>query len=361
MLATLTEIAAGIMSASTSKAVVENVVEGARGITDTDKAILVLTHGNTRTLDFSTMVTRGRMGAHLQDWWEARLQSLATAAFSAGTQVLDEYPYEDAIILGSPVVVGRRPLGLLCAINSESRPFTEEQAAFVQILSAFAAAALENARLAERGNYALLASERDRIAREMHDGVVQSLFSISLSLEVCKKQVRRDADGVAAILDRLQEQINNAMSDLRRVIYDLRPMKLGELGLVGAVEYWVTEITRGRPVFGSVVVSEGFPQLTGAEEACLYRVAKESVSNVVRHAGATSFSVELQHGDGWASVTITDNGDGFDATMVMRGGTEGLGLKSSSDRVAREGGTLTVTSVAGAGTTVHARLPVGGS
>ena len=80
----------------------------------------------------------------------------------------------------------------------------------------------------------------------MHDGVVQSLFSISLGLEICKKQVFRDPQMVATRLDDLQSHLNVAMTELRRFIYDLRPMKLAELGLSGAIEYWIREVTLGR-------------------------------------------------------------------------------------------------------------------
>ena len=96
----------------------------------------------------------------------------------------------------------------------------------------------------------------------------------------------RDPAGVAQRLDDLQSQLNTSMTELRRFIYDLRPVKLTELGLPGAIDYWISEVTMGRPVRGKLVVDgERRRCMSPSEEACLYRVAKESVSNVVKHAG----------------------------------------------------------------------------
>jgi len=202
-----------------------------------------------------------------------------------------------------------------------------------------------------------LASERDRIAHEMHDGVIQSLFSISLGLELCKKQVFRDPGMVAGRLDDLQMHLNAAMNELRRFVYDLRPMKLNELGLTGAIEYWIREITLGRGIKGALVVEGQRPRLSAASEACLYRVAKEAVSNVVKHSGASRFEVRLSGNEHLVRMSITDDGCGFDATDVINGDGPGLGLKSIRERIDHEGGTLIVeTSPSGTCIEVELRL-----
>jgi signal transduction histidine kinase len=341
------------------ESVLSTIVERTKAITTTDKAILVLTDEHSMVLDMETIVVRGRRAQHVQEWWETRLDALGEAVFRTGESLVEAHPEKDALILASPLLVKDEPIGLLCAINSQDRPFTQDQLDFAEILSAFAASAVENARLAEQSRYVLLASERDRIAREMHDGVVQSLFSISLGLELCKKQIGHDADGLARGLEEQQQSLNTAMTELRRFIYDLRPMKLTELGFVGATEYWVREITQGRPVRGRVVVEGTLPRLTPAQEACLYRVAKEAVSNTVRHASAETFEVRIEGSESRVALVVSDDGDGFDAGLVLRGGTQGLGLKSINDRVVREGGTLSVQSNAGRGTIIAVELMMG--
>jgi len=360
LIATLNEVADAVSSAMSVEAVLDVIVDRAKRITDTDKAVLVLTDEHGEQLDLDTIVVRGRRGQHAQEWWESRLESLGERVFETGEPAMEPHPEEAAVLLASPVLVKDRPIGLLCAINSEDRPFSSVQTDFLQVLSAFAASAIENARLAEQSRYVLLASERDRIAREMHDGVVQSLFSISLGLELCKKQALRDPAAVAERLDDLQSHLNTAMTELRRFIYDLRPMKLAELGLVGALEYWVREITQGRNVRGKIVVEGELPRMDPSEEACLYRVAKEAVSNVVRHSGADTVEIRVGRAEeGFVLLTVTDNGNGFDSDAVLAGATNGIGMKSISDRVLREGGTLTVVSTDGGGTVLSVKLPIG--
>ena len=361
LIRTLNEVADAVSSAMNVEDVLETIVERAKSITDTDKAVLVLIDEHSERIDPDTMVVRGIRALHAQEWWESRLESLSERTFATGEPVVEAHEEQHATMLASPLLVKDKPVGLLCAINSSERPFTREHVDFAQILSAFAASAIENARLAEQSRYVLLASDRDRIAREMHDGVVQSLFSISLGLELCKKQLQRDPVAVELRLEELQQQLNISMSELRRFIYDLRPMKLTELGLVGATEYWIREITKGGTVKGRLVVDGEIPRIGPAMEACLYRVAKEAVSNVVRHAGAHMFEVRLQAADDCVRLSIVDDGVGFDSALVMRGGTPGIGLRSISDRVERDGGVLSVESSAGRGTVLKVEIPVEGA
>jgi len=361
LIATLNEVADAVSSALGVDEVLTVILERAKSITDTDKAVLVLVEEHGEQLDMDTLVVRGQRTQHAQEWWEGLLGEMGSRAFSTGEPVVEAHPEHGAWLLCSPVLIKDRPIGVLCAINTSERPFSEVQTDFLAILSAFAASAIENARLAEQSRYVLLASERDRIAREMHDGVLQSLFSISLGLELCKKQIYRDPAVVAVKLDELQQHLNTSMTELRRFIYDLRPMKLAELGLVGAVEYWIEQITQNRPVRGRVVVQCQLPNLTPSEEACLYRVAKEAISNVVRHAGARSFEVRIDCPEDHVRLSVIDDGVGFDAEFMLDQGTNGIGLRSISDRVARDGGALEIRSVPGRGTTLSVQLPVGGA
>lgn len=358
LIATLNEVADAVSSAMSVEEVLDVIVERAKRVTDTDKALLVLADEHGENLDPDTIVVRGRRSQHAQEWWQERLEHIGDSVFETGEAVVEEHPDQDAWLLCNPVLVQDRPIGLLCTINSADRPFTLVQREFLAILSAFAASAIENARLAEQSRYVLLASERDRIAREMHDGVVQSLFSISLGLELCKKQVVRDPQGTAERLDELQQHLNTSMAELRRFIYDLRPMKLTELGLVGAVDYWVSEITQGRPVRGRVVVDGDLSTLSPSEEACLYRVAKEAVSNVVRHASAESFEVRISRQNGNASLAVIDDGCGFDTSRIMATDTNGIGLRSIAERVKRDGGELHIESGGDSGTELRVTLPV---
>lgn len=361
LIASLNDVASAVSSTVSVEDVLRTVVDRAKRVTNTEKAILVLTEDDSEELDLETLVVRGRRDEHLQDWWEQQVITSAPVAFANGVTMVEAEPEHDAWIVYSPIKVQARPIGLLVAINSRDRRFTNEQTDFLAILSAFAATAIENARLAEETRYVLVASERDRISREMHDGISQSLFSISLGLELAKKTVTKDPELVVERLGELQDHLSVAMTELRRFIYDLRPVKLQELGLAGAVAFWIREITIGRPVKGELeVVGEAY-HIGPSREACLYRVAKESVSNIIRHAGARNFVVRIEYAAGGVLLTISDDGHGFFVDDAIDGRAEGfgMGLRSIRERVRREGGTIGINSSPGNGTHIDVRLPAG--
>lgn len=358
LIASLNDVASAVSSTLSIDEVLSTIVERAKLVTNTEKAALVLTDDRSAELDLGTLVVRGQRREHPQEEWEARLAGIGARAFATGETVQDVDRTHGTRILASPVKVHTTPIGLVVAINAEDHKFTAEHVNFLAILSAFAASAIENTRLAEQSRYVLLASERDRIAREMHDGIAQSLFSISLALEVCRKQVQRDPAAVSVRLGEVQDQLNMARTELRRFIYDLRPMKLSVLGLEGAIEYWIHEVTAGRSVKGDLVVEGCAPQLSPSQEACLYRVAKEAVSNTVQHSAAREFEVRIVYSPAVVLMAVADNGQGFD-TEAYVDGNSGMGLRSIRERVVREGGRLQLVSEAGRGTRLQVELPVG--
>lgn len=362
LLSSLNDVAGAVSSAVSVEDVLLTIVDRAKRVTNTDKALLLLTHEDSDELDFESLVVRGRLDQHLQETWQSLIAEAAPAVFANGFITLAAVPETKAWVAYSPIRMQSRHIGMLCAINRHDRRFSQQQMEFLAILGAFAATAVENARLAEESRYVLLASERDRIAREMHDGLSQSLFSISLGLELAKKQALRDPVAASGRLGGLQDQLNRSMAELRRVIYDLRPLKLHELGLAGSVDMWIKEASAGRDIVGKLEVSGQERHIGPSGEACLYRVAKEAVSNIVRHSGAMRFTVRIEYADDAVVLTVTDDGGGFLAEEVTRKALPGtgIGLRSMRERMAAAGGTLCLVSTPGAGTVVRAELPTGG-
>ena len=361
LLNSLNDVAAAVSSTLSVDEVLKTIVERAKLVTNTDKAVLLLTSEHGEALDFDTLNVRGARAEHPEDWWSPRLRGMASEVLHNGRTYLDHDENRGAWLLCAPIKIKERPIGLLCAINDEARPFTEYETEYLAILSSFAASAVVNARLSEEHRYVLLASERDRIAREMHDGIAQSLFSISLGLEVCKKQaLRGEFANTATRLEELQDELNASMVELRRVIYDLRPAKLKDLGLIEAIEQWLREATSGRDVHGTLTVTGERRLLSGASEACLYRVAKEATANIIKHAQARTFDVEIDYGQFTVTLTVTDDGSGFDVDQARNDSLNNgsLGLHSISERVRAEGGELQIHSAPGQGTRVRVELPL---
>lgn len=363
LITALDSVAASISSAPGVEDVLAIIVEAAKRFTGTEKVILCLVDEDASdfVLDETTLVVRGSRAMHTQDWWGQHLSDIVVDVFADGRAFFDIDQERGAWLLAVPVKAQDQPLGILVAINAVTHRLLPEHTAFLSILGAFAAVSIANARLAEEARYAMLASERERIAREMHDGISQNLFSISLGMELCKKHVGRDPVSAVKTLDDLQRQLTASTAELRRLIYDLRPMRLQELGLVGSIQAWLKEATRGTELKGRSEVIGPACHLGPSQEACLYRVVKEAVSNAVRHSRGEHVTVRVEYLPTAVLVTVDDDGAGFPSAPIgLRLEGTGAGLRNMQERMTAEGGTLEIASTPGGGTTVRAHLPIGG-
>lgn len=359
----LDDVSSAVSSASSMRDANAVIVEAAKRFTGADKVAIWLLdeHAEGLVLDESTLVVRGSRDTHLQEWWGRHLPDIIDDVFRNGEPLVDVDRERGAWLLAVPVRAQGEPLGVLVAINGLEHRLLPEHSAFLSILGAFAAVSIANARLAEESRYAIMASERERMAREMHDGISQSLFSISLGMELAKKQVSRDPTQALRTLDDLERQLSVSATELRRLVYDLRPIKLKELGLVDSIRLWLAEATRGSHMTGRVEVCGAQRTLGPSEEACLYRVAKEAISNAVRHSGGAEVAVTLAYAPGEVVLTVKDDGCGLIAAegRPRLPGT-GAGMRNMHDRMAAENGRLEVLGEPGAGTLVRAQLPTGG-
>ena len=185
---------------------------------------------------------------------------------------------------------------------------------------------------------------RRRIERDLHDGAQQRLVALALSLGV----VARSAEpATATALARCIEELKTALAELRELARGLHPAVLTERGLVAALQ----SLAAQAPVPVSLD-AEFDGRLPAAHEAALYFVAAEALTNVAKYANASTATVTLQIDDGWAEITIADDGIGGARTE------DGSGLRGLCDRVEALGGHLTLASPAAAGTTVRARIPL---
>lgn len=241
---------------------------------------------------------------------------------------------------------------------------------FIQALSNEISLAVENANLwaeisrKEAMRARLLArvvtaqeQERERISRELHDETGQSLTALLVQLRLFEHLSDRDtmlahaAEVRALVLDTLEE--------VRRLARDLRPGTLDELGLVPTIEWHVRTFTRNSDlqVDFEADVPEEF-RLPRHTEIALYRVVQEALTNIARHAQAAHVSIRLHEKRGTLSLTIQDDGCGFDVSAVMQSGERGLGLHGIQERVELIGGALILRSAAGEGTLLNVEVPM---
>jgi signal transduction histidine kinase len=193
--------------------------------------------------------------------------------------------------------------------------------------------------------------ERRRLRRDLHDGLGPQLAAQTLKAGSARALYALRPAEADALLAELEADAARALTDLRRLVEDLRPPALDELGLVGALRAAVARYRVASPSID--VVSDRLPPLPAAVEVAAFRIADEAVANVVRHAAAARCTVRLRAGDGVLTVEVTDDGMG-----LVPGQTEGIGLGSMRERAAELGGHCEVTGGEDGGTQVRAVLPL---
>jgi signal transduction histidine kinase len=199
--------------------------------------------------------------------------------------------------------------------------------------------------------------ERRRLRRDLHDGLGPQLSSQALTIDAVRKLMRRDPDAAEELLLELKADAQDAVTDIRRLVYGLRPPALDDLGLLGALRETAAQYaTKGLGV--SVEAPETLPQLSAAVEVAAYRIAQEALTNVARHARARSSTVRLDIEDGALRVEVRDDGVGMPEPRADHTGHAGVGLTSMRERATELGGSLLVGPLPEGGTRVLATLPL---
>lgn len=242
--------------------------------------------------------------------------------------------------------------GALVAVGRRRPPHPRRLEAF----AAVAALALgTDARPATR--------ERERLARDLHDSVVQTLYGISLGAGTAAELVHGDPANARASLAWIQETASAGLSDLRGIIVRLRPETLVGAGLAAALRR-IVDALHFAPGTGAVPPGWGLqldaePAVSPQVEEALYRIALEALGNAARHAGASQVTLRLAGDDTRVVLEVVDDGVGFDpgALLAGQGRLGRLGLRSMRERAELVGGTFDLMSAPGAGTVVRATLP----
>ncbi|EGG43896.1 MULTISPECIES: GAF domain-containing sensor histidine kinase [Streptomyces] len=265
--------------------------------------------------------------------------------------------------LGLPVRDGDEVIGALflankrCAAPAGRCGFTEEDEELLGILAQHAAIALTNARLYERSRELTIAEERSRLAHELHDAVSQKLFSLRLTAQAAAALVDRDPARARDEMRQVAALAAEAADELRAAVVELRPAALDEDGLAATLRTQVQVLDRAHTA-RVTFTGRSVRALPAAQEEAALRVAQEALHNALRHSGATRVDVVLERRGHGAVLRVTDDGAGFDPGTVRRAGRH-LGLVSMRDRAGGVGGTLTVESAPGKGTTIEMEVPGG--
>ncbi|WP_335988829.1 GAF domain-containing sensor histidine kinase [Glycomyces sp. MUSA5-2] len=250
-----------------------------------------------------------------------------------------------AALLGVPIRDGDRILGIVVLTNDLGKPgFTEADTDLIELLASHAAIAITNARLYERSRELTVVEERNRLARELHDAVMQRLFSLRLSARAAGKLLPEDPAAARERLDEVEQLAAEAVAELRGVIVELRPADLDAHGLVETLRRHTALLDRLHDTSVHFAVRSPV-DLSRDGEVEVLRLVQEALGNAFRHAKARNVTLTIES----ERITIADDGLGFDADEAA---TRGLGLLSMRERAKALGGDLHLATAPGEGTVV---------
>lgn len=271
---------------------------------------------------------------------------------------LGEVPEYIRCWLGIPLMVKQRVIGLLVFHHEEADFYTIDQTTLALAFAHQAGLAIENARLYEQAQQVAVLRERQRLARELHDSVSQALYSIALGARTAQTLIDRNLDEENQTM--LSEPINHVLvlaeaglAEMRALIFELHPESLANEGLVRAITKQAAA-TRVRHGLDLQVNLCDEPEIPMELKLLLYRIAQEALHNIVKHAQAHQVVLELVWIGDQISLTIRDDGKGFDPAVP----SQGLGLRSMQERVAQVDGRFEVISIPGEGTVISTLIPL---
>lgn len=275
---------------------------------------------------------------------------LAQPALGAGQrELVEEVRSRFRTILAVPLVLKEEVFGTITLYDSRVREFGDEEINLALAFARQSALAIENARLRQQAAQAALREERSRLARELHDSVTQSLYSLGLLAQSWRLSAREDGQAEA---ERQYDQVvsitHQALKEMRLLIGQLRQPELEKEGLVGAVQRRLEAVER-RVGAQIRVESEGDMDLPLPVAEQLYWIIQEALNNALKHAAATAVKICFQRIDPRNyAITVSDNGNGFEPGCVA----EGFGLAGMRERAAQLGATMTICSAPRQGTVI---------
>lgn len=285
--------------------------------------------------------------------------ALASSTEAAGVEpIIAAYGAPAADPLRLPLVYQAETIGALIAGPRAGESFSAADRRLLEALARQAGAAVHAVQLTaalRRSREQLVTAreeERRRLRRDLHDGLGSQFAGLHLRADTLRGLIVKDPAAAQAVAAELRDEIRTAVADIRRLVYELRPPALDELGLAGALRALAAQHTSPSGLQVTIQAPEPLPPLPAAVEVAAYRIAQEALTNVVRHAEAHLCAIRLEL-NGHLRLEVSDDGVGF-----QRQGRSGVGLHSMRERAEELGGTCRVEATAAGGTRVIATFPL---
>jgi signal transduction histidine kinase len=263
------------------------------------------------------------------------------------------------VYIGTPIAKGDKIWGVLAIFGNNDLQVSSEEIEMLEIIARQIGDAIDSSYLREQAERLAVVEERNRLARELHDSVTQSLYSLTLFAET---GIRMMESGELAetrrCLVEIADSSQQALKEMRLLVYKLRPSTYTKGGLFATIEQRLRAV-EGRSGIKFNFKADETLSLQPEAEGTLYAIAVEALNNALKYARAGEVRVTLARQGDFITLEISDNGSGFDVDRARQSG--GLGLTSIEERTAHLGGTLTIDSAPGLGTTIGVRIPNPGS
>jgi signal transduction histidine kinase len=283
---------------------------------------------------------------------DVRKERVKDPRYAPVRQFFEDTSWDSTLVV--PVIYGDRGLGVVISAYPADRDPEPEEIAFLEAIADQAALAIENARLYQKASAAAALEERQKLARELHDSVSQALYGIALGARTARRRLGDEAPAtVAEPLDYVLSLAEAGLTEMRALIFELRPESIATEGLVAAIGRQVAA-TQAR--YGITVNARlcDEPDVSIDIKEAVYRIAQESLHNTVKHSRATSVEVSLGREDDRLVLVVRDDGQGFDPTGDFPGH---LGLRSMRERATGIGGEFSIESAPAAGTSIRLDVP----
>ncbi len=255
-----------------------------------------------------------------------------------------------------PMKSGENLMGVMSVATRNPEPLDERGLQLLSAVANWAGLAIENARLHQNVRHLAVLEERDRIGMDLHDGIIQSVYAVGLSLENALHTMDEDPDLARLRVKESINGLNQAIRDIRAYILDLRPRQMGDDGLMNGLRRLATEYRAN--TFSDVSLKgpeKGLENLPVSNALALFHICQEALANVAKHAAADHVDVNVWLTPERVLMEVRDNGKGFAVEKMST--TIGHGLSNMQTRAHAVGGDVDITSAAGEGTTVLAWVP----
>lgn len=256
-----------------------------------------------------------------------------------------------------PMIGRRGVVGVLCVATCHPQPLDEMEVQFLQAIGSWIATAIENVRLNEQGKRLAVLEERDRIGMDLHDGIIQSIYAVGLTLEHARLLISESPIQSTSRIEQAINDLNHTIRDIRAYILDLRPRQLKDENLIQGIQRLVAEFRANTLVDVMLKGPEDeFKDLPEPQAVALFHICQEALANIAKHAKAHRVDVILWTTTGRALMEVKDDGRGFDMDKVKK--SIGHGLTNMETRAANAGGDVDITTDPGQGTSVLAWVPI---